>query len=72
LARLSTGESAQVYGIILVMYFVIAFVVTRIMRLLERRAKASVGQAPQASGWFSRKLPASPGVPQPSATGGGA
>ncbi|NUP18508.1 MAG: ectoine/hydroxyectoine ABC transporter permease subunit EhuC, partial [Streptomyces sp.] len=29
LARLSTGESAQVYGIILVMYFVIAFVVTR-------------------------------------------
>ncbi|MDC0769315.1 ectoine/hydroxyectoine ABC transporter permease subunit EhuC [Streptomyces sp. HD] len=72
LARLSTGESAQVYGIILVMYFVIAFVVTRIMRLLERRAKASVGQAPQASGWFSRGLPVSKGVPQPSATGGGA
>jgi polar amino acid transport system permease protein len=50
LARLSTGESAQVYGIILVMYFVIAFVVTRVMRLLERRAKASVGQASLAGG----------------------
>ncbi|MDT0475588.1 ectoine/hydroxyectoine ABC transporter permease subunit EhuC [Streptomyces sp. DSM 41014] len=50
LARLSTGESAQVYGIILVMYFVIAFVVTRVMRLLERRAKASVGRASLAGG----------------------
>lgn len=50
LARLSTGESAQVYGIILVMYFVIAFVVTRVMRLLERRAKGAVGQVSVAGG----------------------
>ncbi|MFJ2603547.1 ectoine/hydroxyectoine ABC transporter permease subunit EhuC [Streptomyces sp. NPDC091279] len=50
LARLSTGESAQVYGIILVMYFVIAFVVTRVMRLLERRTKAAVGQVAVAGG----------------------
>ncbi|MEU1851775.1 ectoine/hydroxyectoine ABC transporter permease subunit EhuC [Streptomyces sp. NPDC019990] len=72
LARLSTGESAQVYGIILVMYFVIAFLVTRIMRLLERRAKASVGQAPQAGGWFSRRPLVPEHTPQPSTTGGGA
>jgi polar amino acid transport system permease protein len=72
LARLSTGESAQVYGIILVMYFVIAFVVTRIMRLLERRAKASIGQSTQARGWFSRRPPAQERMPQPATTGGGA
>ncbi len=71
LARLSTGESAQVYGIILVMYFVIAFLVTRVMRLLERRAKASIGQAPKKSGWFSRALPVSAQGAQPSTAGGG-
>lgn len=47
LVRLATGNSAQVYGIILVMYFAVAFVLTRAMRLLERRAKASVGLAPR-------------------------
>ncbi|KRV47785.1 ectoine/hydroxyectoine ABC transporter permease subunit EhuC [Wenjunlia vitaminophila] len=41
--RLATGESAQVYGLILGMYFVIAFTLTRGMRLLERRAKANLG-----------------------------
>jgi polar amino acid transport system permease protein len=71
LARLSTGESAQVYGIILVMYFVIAFVVTRVMRLLERRAKASVGRAPERGGRFSRRLPAAGQGHRPAAVGGG-
>ncbi|UQA95244.1 ectoine/hydroxyectoine ABC transporter permease subunit EhuC [Streptomyces halobius] len=70
LARLSTGESAQVYGIILVMYFVIAFVVTRVMRLLERRAKASIGQKPEKAGWFSRKLPVEELETQIAAAGG--
>ncbi|GAB7033319.1 ectoine/hydroxyectoine ABC transporter permease subunit EhuC [Streptomyces sp. NPDC021749] len=71
LARLSTGQSAQVYGIILVLYFVVAFVVTRIMRLLERRAKASVGRAvPRGEGWFSRKLPVEQQGPEALATGG--
>jgi polar amino acid transport system permease protein len=46
LVRLATGRSAQVYAIVLVMYFVVAFVITRGMRLVERRAKASVGKAP--------------------------
>jgi polar amino acid transport system permease protein len=46
LVRNATGESAPVYTIILVMYFVIAFVLTRGMRVLERHAKAGIGQAP--------------------------
>jgi polar amino acid transport system permease protein len=71
LARLSTGESAQVYGIILVMYFVIAFLVTRVMRWLERRAKASVGRAPERSGLFTRRLSVSEQGPRPSVVGGG-
>ncbi|MFG2398839.1 ectoine/hydroxyectoine ABC transporter permease subunit EhuC [Streptomyces lydicus] len=71
LARLSTGQSAEVYGIILVLYFAVAFVVTRIMRLLERRAKASVGRAvPKGEGWFSRKLPVEKQGPEALATGG--
>jgi polar amino acid transport system permease protein len=44
LVRLATGDSAQAYGIILVMYFVVGFALTRLMRVLERRAKASLGQ----------------------------
>ncbi|MFG2608349.1 ectoine/hydroxyectoine ABC transporter permease subunit EhuC [Streptomyces sp. NPDC048514] len=71
LARLSTGESAQVYGSILLMYFVIAFLVTRVMRLLERRAKASVGQVQERDGRFLR----GPSVPgrgaRPTVVGGG-
>ncbi|MCX5447177.1 ectoine/hydroxyectoine ABC transporter permease subunit EhuC [Streptomyces nigrescens] len=71
LARLSTGQSAEIYGIILVLYFAVAFVMTRIMRVLERRAKASVGQAvPKGEGWFSRKLPVEKQGPEALATGG--
>jgi polar amino acid transport system permease protein len=50
LVRLATGESSKVYAIILAMYFVLAFVLTRGMRLLERRAKARVGQGPDRGG----------------------
>ncbi|MFE3324631.1 ectoine/hydroxyectoine ABC transporter permease subunit EhuC [Streptomyces sp. NPDC059176] len=46
LVRNATGESAPVYTIVLVMYFVLAFAVTRGMRVLERRAKAGLGQQP--------------------------
>ena len=42
-ARRSTRSSC-------VIYFVIAFVLTRLMRLLERRAKAGIGQAPDRRG----------------------
>ncbi|MCB5910305.1 ectoine/hydroxyectoine ABC transporter permease subunit EhuC [Streptomyces pinistramenti] len=70
LARLSTGQSAQVYGIILVLYFVIAFAVTRIMRLLERRAKASVGRAPEPSAGRLFRKPSAAGR-EALTTGGG-
>jgi polar amino acid transport system permease protein len=50
LVRNALGESAPVYTIILVMYFVLAFVLTRGMRVLERHAKAGIGQAPPETG----------------------
>ncbi|MEV3992766.1 ectoine/hydroxyectoine ABC transporter permease subunit EhuC [Streptomyces sp. NPDC049837] len=43
LVRLATQESAQIYSIILVIYFVIAFVITRSMKALERKTKANLG-----------------------------
>ncbi|MFI9645957.1 ectoine/hydroxyectoine ABC transporter permease subunit EhuC [Streptomyces sp. NPDC052040] len=46
LVRLALQESAQIYAYILVIYFVIAFVLTRLMRALERRLKAGAGKAP--------------------------
>ncbi|MEC4015198.1 ectoine/hydroxyectoine ABC transporter permease subunit EhuC [Streptomyces sp. H27-D2] len=56
LIRNATGQSAPVYTIILVMYFVLAFVMTRGMRVLERHAKASIGQAPEKGVGVLRKL----------------
>ncbi|MFJ6565973.1 ectoine/hydroxyectoine ABC transporter permease subunit EhuC [Streptomyces sp. NPDC091292] len=50
LVRLATQESAQIYGITLVVYFVIAFVLTRGMRALERKTKAGIGRRPQPAG----------------------
>ncbi|PRH78886.1 ectoine/hydroxyectoine ABC transporter permease subunit EhuC [Streptomyces solincola] len=43
LVRLATQESAQIYSVILVVYFLIAFVITRSMKALERRTKANLG-----------------------------
>src|SRR5690606_38753169 len=45
LLRNATGQSAPVYTVILVRYCVLAFRLTRVMRLVERRAKAGVGRA---------------------------
>ncbi|WP_434589910.1 ectoine/hydroxyectoine ABC transporter permease subunit EhuC [Streptomyces sp. A5-4] len=56
LVRNATGQSAPVYTIILVMYFVLAFVLTRGMRVLERQAKAGIGQRPEKTGGLTRKL----------------
>lgn len=51
LVRNATGQSAPVYTVILVMYFVLAFLLTRGMRQVERRAKANVGRlTPAESG----------------------
>ncbi|MGW0562630.1 ectoine/hydroxyectoine ABC transporter permease subunit EhuC [Streptomyces sp. NPDC003016] len=49
LVRLATQESAEIYSVTLVIYFVLAFVLTRGMRALERRSKAGIGIAAPAS-----------------------
>ncbi|WP_267243864.1 ectoine/hydroxyectoine ABC transporter permease subunit EhuC [Streptomyces sp. PR69] len=43
LVRLATQESAQIYTIVLVIYFVLAFLVTRSMKALENKTKRNVG-----------------------------
>ncbi|GAA1931725.1 ectoine/hydroxyectoine ABC transporter permease subunit EhuC [Streptomyces sodiiphilus] len=50
LVRITTQDSAPIYTIILVMYFVLAFFITRGMRVVERHAKTRVGQAPPRGG----------------------
>jgi polar amino acid transport system permease protein len=55
LVRFVEGESAPIYTLLLVLYFVLAFILTRGMRVLERQAKKGIGQAPP-SGGFWRKL----------------
>ncbi|NJQ01894.1 ectoine/hydroxyectoine ABC transporter permease subunit EhuC [Streptomyces zingiberis] len=55
LVRNATGDSAPVYTIILIMYFVLAFVLTRGMRVVERQAKTRIGQRPEPrSGLLSK------------------
>ena len=56
LVRNALGDSAPVYTIILVMYFVLAFLLTRGMRALERHAKAGIGQTPEKGKGVLRKL----------------
>ncbi|POX56074.1 ectoine/hydroxyectoine ABC transporter permease subunit EhuC [Streptomyces sp. Ru71] len=46
LVRLALQESAEIYSYVLLIYFVIAFLLTRVMRGLERRLKAGIGRAP--------------------------
>ncbi|WP_327315293.1 ectoine/hydroxyectoine ABC transporter permease subunit EhuC [Streptomyces sp. NBC_01235] len=56
LLRLGTNETTPIYTLLLVLYFVLAFLITRGMRLLERRAKAGIGQRPEKTGSITRKL----------------
>jgi polar amino acid transport system permease protein len=55
--RLSTNESAPVYTMLLVIYFVIAFTITRGMRVVERQAKKGIGQMPEKKSLFGRRGP---------------
>ncbi|MGW8379957.1 ectoine/hydroxyectoine ABC transporter permease subunit EhuC [Streptomyces sp. ODS28] len=71
LVRNAIGDSAPVYTIILVMYFVLAFILTRGMRVLERHAKAGIGQPPEQRGLLMRKLDARGEIEQARATHGG-
>jgi polar amino acid transport system permease protein len=47
LVRLATQESAQIYTISLVIYFVLAFILTRSMKALERQTKRNIGIEPE-------------------------
>lgn len=43
LLRAGTGDTAIIFGLVLVMYFVMAYALGSVVRLLERRAKLSLG-----------------------------
>ncbi|MFF3405818.1 ectoine/hydroxyectoine ABC transporter permease subunit EhuC [Streptomyces sp. NPDC002742] len=47
LVRLALQRSAEVYTYVLLIYFVIAFLLTRLMRGLEKRLKAGIGKEPR-------------------------
>jgi polar amino acid transport system permease protein len=55
LVRLALQQSAEIYTYILLIYFVIAFTLTRLMRGLEKRLKAGIGRVPE-SGVSVREL----------------
>ncbi|NUK33811.1 ectoine/hydroxyectoine ABC transporter permease subunit EhuC [Streptomyces lunaelactis] len=55
LVRLATQESAQIYTISLVIYFVLAFVVTRSMKALERKTKRNIGIEVPGGGLFAAR-----------------
>jgi polar amino acid transport system permease protein len=44
LVRLALQQSAEIYTYVLLIYFVIAFLITRLMRGLEKRLKAGIGK----------------------------
>ncbi|MGW7254985.1 ectoine/hydroxyectoine ABC transporter permease subunit EhuC [Streptomyces sp. NPDC054834] len=46
LVRLALQQSAEIYTYVLLIYFVIAFVLTRLMRVLEKRLRAGIGKGP--------------------------
>lgn len=56
LVRLGDNKSAPIYTLLLVLYFVLAFIITRGMRVLERHAKAGIGQAPPKRGFIPRQV----------------
>ncbi|WP_108999804.1 ectoine/hydroxyectoine ABC transporter permease subunit EhuC [Streptomyces rishiriensis] len=55
LLRLGTNQTTPIYTLLLALYFVLAFVITRGMRMLERRAKAGIGERPEKSGGIGAK-----------------
>ena len=67
LVRLALQESAEIYTYILLIYFVIAFLLTRLMRGLEKRLKAGIGEVPEKS-VSQQEL----GRPETTGVGGGA
>ncbi|GHJ99117.1 ectoine/hydroxyectoine ABC transporter permease subunit EhuC [Streptomyces sp. NPDC003753] len=62
LVRLALQESAQIYAYVLLIYFVIAFLLTRLMRGLERRLKAGLGKASRPRPRVAVRQPVGGGV----------
>ncbi|SOD65092.1 polar amino acid transport system permease protein [Streptomyces zhaozhouensis] len=54
LVRLGSNESAPVYTLLLVLYFALAFTLTRGMRVIERKANANVGRPQQRRGLLAK------------------
>lgn len=61
LVRLANNESAPIYTLLLVLYFLLAFIFTRGMRLVERHAKAGIGQPPPRESFWRRLSLREPG-----------
>lgn len=53
----NSGQALLVFALILVFYFILSYIITLFMRLLERRANAMIGKAPRGSGLMSRIKP---------------
>ncbi|MFJ9242250.1 ectoine/hydroxyectoine ABC transporter permease subunit EhuC [Streptomyces sp. NPDC101776] len=49
LVRLALQQSAEIYAYVLLIYFVIAFTLTRLMRGLEKKLRAGIGKAPAST-----------------------
>jgi polar amino acid transport system permease protein len=72
LVRLALQESAEVYTYVLIVYFVIAFALTRLMRALEKRLRAGIGTEPERdTSARRRKRARTTGVGVGAAAGGG-
>ncbi|MGW3911600.1 ectoine/hydroxyectoine ABC transporter permease subunit EhuC [Streptomyces sp. NPDC005070] len=72
LVRLALQQSAEVYTYVLLIYFVIAFLLTRLMRGLEKRLKAGVGRTSDSMPAREAKRTATAGAGAGAAAGGGA
>lgn len=72
LVRLALQQSAEVYTYVLLIYFVIAFLLTRLMRGLEKRLKAGVGKEPDGMPARERKRAETTGVGAGAGNAGGA
>lgn len=73
LLRAATGDSALAYSVALVLYFVIAYVGTLLMNVLEVRAKRRLGLAPPSGrrSLFSMRAPATDDSRVQAPVGGG-
>ncbi|MEU4084257.1 ectoine/hydroxyectoine ABC transporter permease subunit EhuC [Streptomyces aureus] len=72
LVRLALQQSAEIYTYVLLVYFVLAFLLTRLMRGLEKRLKAGVGRAPDSVPATGTKRAATAGAGAGATAGGSA